>query len=44
MDIAEKGDVGVSTTGKGEGELMNADEMRLAEMGANWRQVSMNFC
>jgi hypothetical protein len=35
MGITEKGEFGVSTARKGDGELMNADETRLAEMGTD---------
>lgn len=37
MEINEKGAVGISTDRKGEGKVMNTDEMRLAEMGTKYR-------
>lgn len=43
MDSFEKGDVGVSTIRKGEGDAMNSDERRLAEMGAHRKHADSDF-
>jgi hypothetical protein len=43
MDITEKAEVGLSTAGKGEGELIHADEVQLAEMGTSCKQVSRKY-
>ena len=43
MDASEKGDVGISTTRKGDGDAMNSDERRLAEMGTHPEHPSRNL-